>query len=153
HTPKANQNIQLFWSGSWAWSDFEFVDYRIDDQDYSGHALTGVPRHSLTNSLQILLTERLEAWLSHQYTSAMPLNDAGTALAEASHILRAKINWEFPLPHRQSSSGLFRLHLFAGGDNLLNQTYSLGHDINAFGGRYYNAAPLRSYYAGLGLSF
>ncbi len=30
---------------------------------------------------------------------------------------------------------------------LLNETYSLGNDINGFGGRYYNAAAKRNYYA------
>ena len=43
----------------------------------------------------------------------------------------------------------YGLDVFAGVDNLLDLTYSLGNDINAFGGRYYNAAPKRNFYAGL----
>jgi iron complex outermembrane receptor protein len=45
------------------------------------------------------------------------------------------------------------LKLFIGGDNLLNEKYSLGNDINGFGGRYYNAAPGRNYYAGIVVNF
>jgi iron complex outermembrane receptor protein len=41
------------------------------------------------------------------------------------------------------------LNISAGVDNLLNQTYSLGNDINAFGGRYFNAAAKRNYFVGL----
>jgi iron complex outermembrane receptor protein len=41
------------------------------------------------------------------------------------------------------------LNFSAGVDNLLNQTYSLGNDINAFGGRYFNAAAKRNYFVGL----
>ncbi|MEQ9413093.1 MAG: hypothetical protein RIF39_04650 [Cyclobacteriaceae bacterium] len=41
------------------------------------------------------------------------------------------------------------INFFAGGDNLLDKTYSLGNDLNAFGGRYFNAAAGRNYYAGL----
>jgi iron complex outermembrane receptor protein len=38
-------------------------------------------------------------------------------------------------------------------ENLLDQKYSLGNDINGFGGRYYNAAAGRSYYASLVLQW
>ncbi len=45
--------------------------------------------------------------------------------------------------------GKARLKIVAGSDNLLDQRYSLGNDINGFGGRYYNAAAGRNYYASL----
>jgi iron complex outermembrane receptor protein len=35
-----------------------------------------------------------------------------------------------------------------GADNLLNKTYSLGNDLNAFGGRFFNPAPKRNYFLG-----
>jgi iron complex outermembrane receptor protein len=39
----------------------------------------------------------------------------------------------------------------AGIDNLLNENYSLGNDLNAFGNRFYNPAAKRNYFFGLGL--
>ncbi len=45
----------------------------------------------------------------------------------------------------------FRFEVFAGAENLFDVTYSLGNDINGFGGRYYNAAARRNYYAGITL--
>jgi iron complex outermembrane receptor protein len=42
--------------------------------------------------------------------------------------------------------------VFAGIDNALDEKYSLGNDLNAFGGRYYNAAMPRNYYAGLSIT-
>jgi iron complex outermembrane receptor protein len=36
-----------------------------------------------------------------------------------------------------------------GADNLLDEVYSLGNDINAAANRFYNAAPRRNYYVGL----
>ena len=41
------------------------------------------------------------------------------------------------------------MSFYAGIDNLLNETYSLGNDINAAANRFYNAAPNRNYYVGL----
>jgi len=43
--------------------------------------------------------------------------------------------------------------LFMGADNLLNTKYSLGNDINAAAGRYYNAAPGRNFYIGVIIGF
>jgi len=44
-----------------------------------------------------------------------------------------------------------RLMIYVGAGNILNQKYSLGNDLNAVGGRYYNAAAPRNYYAGMKL--
>ena len=41
------------------------------------------------------------------------------------------------------------IDLFLAADNILDKKYSLGNDINGFGGRYYNAAAKRNYHAGL----
>jgi iron complex outermembrane receptor protein len=43
--------------------------------------------------------------------------------------------------------------IYAGANNILNQEYSLGNDINAINGRYYNTAPLLNYYAGISLCY
>jgi iron complex outermembrane receptor protein len=38
-------------------------------------------------------------------------------------------------------------------DNIFDVQYSLGNDINAFGGRYYNAAPGFNFAGGISLHF
>jgi len=45
------------------------------------------------------------------------------------------------------------LDIFIGGENLFNVTYSLGNDINAAGGRYYNVAPGRNFFGGASVHF
>jgi iron complex outermembrane receptor protein len=74
------------------------------------------------------------------------LNDANAVYAGAYHLVEAKAGWE----HRFNKT---RLGIYAGVDNLLNQKYSLGDDLNAIGGRYFNAAAPRNYYVGLNVSF
>ena len=44
---------------------------------------------------------------------------------------------------------VIRTQITVGVNNLLDQQYSLGNDINAVGGRYYNAAPGRNYYVSI----
>lgn len=135
--------IELHWSGSWAWSHFKFTEYRFHTLDHSGHYLTGVPRHTLSNTLRFLIHPNLDVWFTHQFTSSIPLNDANSYWSDDYHILQAKIRWKITRSP---------IHVFGGGNNLLNQSYSLGHDINAFGNRFYNPAPLRNFYAGLELN-
>ena len=72
----------------------------------------------------------------------MPLNDANTVVASKYNVLQAKISWLTPI------STKYKLQFFTGADNILNEKYSLGNDINAMGNRYFNAAPTRNFYAG-----
>src|SRR3546814_10863776 len=88
----------------------------------------------------------------HNVTSRIPLDDAGSVYAGKYHLLQLKLNWQYRLGKQtaQSVAGPL-LELFTGVDKLLNEKYSLGNDINAFGGRYYNAAPLRNFFGGMRL--
>jgi iron complex outermembrane receptor protein len=67
--------------------------------------------------------------------------------AKRYHLLQGKLSWS------KTIGTLCTIKLFVGADNLLNEKYSLGNDINAFGGRYFNPAPLRNYYAGMSFNF
>ncbi|RWY55613.1 TonB-dependent receptor [Mucilaginibacter gilvus] len=126
-------------------SRFNFRDYNVAGNNYSGNKLTGVPREVVVSSLQVLLPQGLSVFVQHNYTSKIPLNDANTVYVGKYHLLQAKASWQHQL-------GKTRLEIYAGADNLLNEKYSLGNDLNAIGNRYYNPAAPRSYYAGLGIS-
>ena len=82
---------------------------------------------------------------TYYLASKIFLDDANTVSASAYHLLGCRIGWKTTIKTK------LKLNFYAGGDNLFNETYSLGNDINAAGGRYYNAAPKRNYYAGVAL--
>jgi iron complex outermembrane recepter protein len=65
-------------------------------------------------------------------------------ISKAFHLLSAKAGYQ-----KQIKS--YNIKLVAGVENILDQTYSLGNDLNAFGGRYFNASPRRNYYATISL--
>ncbi|MDP1973223.1 MAG: TonB-dependent receptor, partial [Sediminibacterium sp.] len=75
-------------------------------------------------------------------TSKISLNDAATVYTEGYELVQAKLSKQ--LKWKQQF-----FQLFAGVDNLFNQSYSLGNDINAVGNRYFNPAPLRNGYMGI----
>jgi iron complex outermembrane receptor protein len=132
---------------SYAYSRFVFENYRIDTENYSGNRLTGVPRSNAVIGLSTNLAKRIHIFVQSIITSRIPLNDANSEYADHYELLQAKIGWIGVKNEKLT------LEFFAGADNLLDQKYSLGNDINAFGGRYFNAAPLRNFYGGINVKF
>ena len=128
-------------------SKFRFGDYRVGDDDFSGNKLTGVPATTIVNHVLFRFPLNIDAYFMHNYTSSIPLDDANTVFADAYQLLQAKVSWSRPMGNRGN------VEVFVGGDNLLNQQYSLGNDINAFGGRFFNAAPPRNFYGGIAIRY
>ena len=123
-------------------NDFSFMDYSIDDKDYSGNALTGVAKTIWSAGFDLSSASGLYLNTSFTQTSKLPLNDASSFYAPSYQVLLGRLGWK-------KEFNAFSIELFTGIDNALNQLYSLGNDINAFGNRYYNPAPGRNYYGGL----
>ncbi|MFD2554648.1 TonB-dependent receptor [Sphingobacterium tabacisoli] len=130
-----------------SYNDYHFGQYKVADKDYSGNRMTAVPQWVWTNNVKIDFPYQLDLNLYHNFTSSMPLGDANSIYAKKFHLVQAKLSYTVPRFYGVS------VQVYAGGDNLLNQRYSLGNDINAFGGRYFNAAATRNFYGGLKLIF
>ncbi|MCQ6960164.1 TonB-dependent receptor [Mucilaginibacter aquariorum] len=127
-------------------SRFKFRDYNVIGANYSGNRLTGVPREVIVSSIQTLFPQNFALFVQHNYTSPIPLNDANTVYAAKYHLLQAKASWQHGISRK------VRFELYAGADNLLNQKYSLGNDLNAVGNRYYNPSPPRNYFFGVNVN-
>ncbi|WP_419801546.1 TonB-dependent receptor [Mucilaginibacter sp.] len=134
-------------SNSLTLSKFRFRDYFNAASNYSGNKLTGVPATVSVSQLNVTFPARLYFFLQHNYTSKIPLDDGNRAFAKTYNLVQTKIGWNKKLGRKTI------LNVFTGIDNLLNQHYSLGNDLNAVGLRYYNAAPLRNWFAGVRVQF
>lgn len=121
--------------------DFRYSNFVQETNDFSGKHLPGTAPHALAAGADLQLPARLYLYASYYGCSRMALNDANTAYSEAYHLLGIKCSYKPRL-------NKIRAELFVGADNLLNQAYSLGNDINAAGGRYFNAAMPLNVYAG-----
>lgn len=128
-------------------SKFTFTDYKVAATDFSNKELTGVPRTVAVSSVQVKFPKDIYLFAQHNYTSRIPLNDANSIYANRYHLVQAKAGWQHIL------KGKTRLDIYAGVDNLFNENYSLGNDLNALGNRYFNPAALRNFYAGFNVIF
>jgi iron complex outermembrane receptor protein len=128
-------------------SKFNFRDYLSANTVYSGNRLTGVPKGSITSSVDVQFPKGFYFFLQHNYTSRIPLNDANAVYADHYNLVQSKLGWK-TLKFNKTS-----LEVFAGVDNLFDERYSLGNDLNAANGRYFNPAATRNFYAGLAYHF
>ena len=126
---------------------FTFDDYVKNGEDFSGNELTGVAPHTVVVSTDFNFKNGLFLNTSYNFTDEIPLDDGNTIYAEAYHLIRLKAGYVF------KPNNLWKLEVFTGIDNLLDETYSLGNDINAFGGRFFQPSPPRNFYGGLRVIF
>jgi iron complex outermembrane receptor protein len=137
------RSLQL--RNSYTLSKFKFDDYLNGENNYSGNKLTGVPKNVVVSSIDLTFPKSYYFFVQHNYTSKIPLNDGNTVYAKQYHLLQAKLGL------RNIKVKNAALEVFIGADNILNQQYSLGNDLNAVNGRYFNPAATRNYYGGLAL--
>jgi iron complex outermembrane receptor protein len=130
------------------WSSYSYQPYRFEEYQqgfvkHSGNRLTGVPRHIVVSGFDISIANGWYLNASVNYTSSLPLTDANDAYADDYTLVQMKAGY-------RSAS---RWHIFAGIDNLFDEVYSLGNDINALGRRFYNPAADRNIFAGIQMNF
>jgi len=138
-------NTARVWA-SYTWNNFAYDDFKQLTNDYSGKKLPSVAKNTVASGLDISTKPGIYINLTYYYSDPIPLNDANTEFASSYNLLGSRIGWRKELKKKN------KLEFFAGIENVFDVTYSLGNDINAAGGRYYNAAPGRNYYGGVSLS-
>ncbi|CAN5165775.1 TonB-dependent receptor [soil metagenome] len=126
---------------------YKFLDYQRLENDFSGNFLTGVAPFVNVLTLDAALRGGFYTNWTYNYTDRIPLNDANTVYATDYNLIIGKVGFKTII------TGAFETDLYVGVDNLLNLRYSLGNDLNAFGGRFYQPSPERNYFAGVRLRY
>ena len=133
-------------SNSFTYQPYKFNNYISGTKNYAGNRETGVPKNIDVITLDINTMPGIYFNANANFTSSIPLTDANDVYADSYWLLQLKLGYKNQF--KKTS-----IDFFAGIDNLLNEKYSLGNDLNAVGGRYFNAAPGRNYFAGVRINF
>lgn len=140
HRKDALKNISIWASPSLNY--FEFENYQQGTSDFSGNQLTGTPKFFGTAGIDFIPEKGFYFQFTSSYGGSIPLDDRNTVYAGEF--------WTFGLrTGYRIKSDRYPFEFIAGADNITDRKYSLGHDLNAAAGRFYNAAPGRSIYAGM----
>ena len=139
----SNTKISL----SHTWNDFKYKNFKQLTSDFSGKKLPGAAQHAVAAGISLETKPGIYAHINYYYSDPIPLNDANTEFASSYNLLGARMGWKKNLHPK------VLMELFMAADNIFDVQYSLGNDINAFGGRYYNAAPGFNFSGGISLHF
>ncbi|WP_237144524.1 TonB-dependent receptor [Pontibacter pamirensis] len=145
---KPEQTLSLLkaWT-SYTYNHFRFDEYQRDEDNFSGNRLTGTAPHAAVAGLDLNTSLGFYLNATGTYVDEIPLNDANTVYADSYLVLGARAGFKRQLGYH------IGLEVFGGVDNLTDEKYSLGNDLNAFGGRYFQPAPDRNYYGGINISY
>lgn len=133
---------KLSLKAAYTYAHYKYGSFKRDTVDLSGKKLPSVP----ANTVSLLADVELKEWYanaSYYYASQIFLNDLNTASATAYHLLGLRMGW------KKKVSRKLEMNVYVGADNLLDEIYSLGNDINDARGRYFNTAAGRNYYGGV----
>ena len=136
YTVQLGQHLSL--RNSESIQNFRFGEYVSGTKSYAGNRLTGTSPYQHASLLQWQIHPRL-LWNSQfLFTDFLYLNDANTAVLPSSRVWNSKISYQ-------------RKHweLWLTVENMTNELYVSGPDLNATGNRFYNASPGRYFQAGL----
>ena len=126
---------------------FRYATFKQLNNDFSGRQLPGVAPHTIAAGVDILTRPGAYIHLNYYYSDRIALNDANAEYASSYQLPAARLGF------KRKAGRHLKLDVFMAADNLLNERYSLGNDINALGNRYYNAAAGVNYQAGIVLQY
>ncbi|HSU51203.1 MAG TPA: TonB-dependent receptor plug domain-containing protein, partial [Segetibacter sp.] len=135
-----------FWL-SHTWHDFHYKSFKQLNNDFSGNRMPAEAPHTISTGFDFLAKNGILGTINYYFSDKIALNDANTAYANAYHLVGLKLGYQTMLGQKM------QIRISGGADNLFDQKYSLGNDANGFGGRFYNAAAGRNYYASLAVQF
>ncbi len=142
------KNEDRLFSGSTVWLShtyhhFLYRNFKQVNADLAGKKIPGISPHTVACGIDVAVKHGLYAGLTYYYSDRIPLNDANVEFASSYNLLGFKTGYS------ETFGKHLKMDIYFSGDNLFNQTYSLGNDINAAGNRFYNAAPGVNYTAGV----
>lgn len=131
----------------YTYNHFRYGSFIKGTSDFSGKEVPSVPGNTFSAMGDLFLKNGIYLNSTFYAASRIFLNDANTFSAKAYQVLGGRIGW------KKTFSKKYKINFYVGADNLLDEVYSLGNDINAAANRFYNAAPRRNYYAGISLQW
>lgn len=125
-------------------SNNTFQEFLLGDSDLSGNRLPGLPKQQLNFQLR---SRNIGSWdflLSGTLVGEIYADDANQTKIDPYQVINLSLQKSFDYSS-------FSIDLFAGINNLFNRDYFDNIRINAFGGRYYEPAPLRNIFVGISI--
>ena len=125
---------------------FEFRRFEADGEDYSGNRIPGLPEEQAFFEFGVGRDQPFMAAINVQLAGAMYADDANETRVSGHSVVNARTGWRW-------ATGQWHVEPWAGLNNITNEQYNSNVRINQFGGRYFEPAPERNWYAGVNVGW
>jgi iron complex outermembrane receptor protein len=141
-TAELAPEVRVQWS--YSFTDARYVTYAVTSgtttTSYATNRVPGVAPNLASLALQLGDPTSRFVSVEERYRSDIPVDDANNAHAPASIVTNIR-----------GTIGMYGVSVFGGIDNLFGEVYDTSVSINAFGGRFFDPAAGRTFYAGIDL--
>lgn len=131
---------------AYTYVDARFDDYVTDTDDFSGNRIPGLAPHRL-DALASYTRGAGYVELRGLYQDAVPTHDAGETFTDAYFIADVRLGMD------GLGSGRARISPYAAVENLFDERYTSSVAVNAFGSRYFEPGPGRTFRVGVDLTW
>ena len=131
---------------AYSYSQFEFSNYIKNNQDLNGNRLPGLPQNLLNADIYYINPKGYFMVMGFSRYSNIYLNDSNDQTTNPYSVLNLRLGNEFQIFGS-------RLKVHVGANNVLNESYYSNLRVNAWGGRFYEPAPLANLYFGTEVIF
>ena len=131
---------------AYTYSQFEFSNYIKNNQDLNGNRLPGLPQNLFNTDIYYINPKGYFMVMGFSRYSNIYLNDSNDQNTNPYSLLNLRLGNEF-----QIFGSRLKIHI--GANNVLNENYYSNLRVNAWGGRFYEPAPLANFYFGAEVIF
>ena len=131
---------------AYTYSQFEFSNYIKNNQDLNGNRLPGLPQNLFNTDIYYINPKGYFMVMGFSRYSNIYLNDSNDQNTNPYSLLNLRLGNEF-----QIFGSRLKIHI--GANNVLNENYYSNLRVNAWGGRFYEPAPLANLYFGTEVIF
>ncbi|NIR44425.1 MAG: TonB-dependent receptor [Gemmatimonadetes bacterium] len=131
-------------SGAYTYSNFEFDRFQNQDGDFSGNEVPGIAPHRFHGRLRYEHGSGLTGSLELTASDGFFVDNANQQRNEGYAVIDLRLGYRVRLSGMEAAP-------FLGLNNAFDGRYNSSVVINAFGARYFEPAPGRNLYLGVGL--
>ncbi|MEP0479300.1 MAG: TonB-dependent receptor, partial [Nonlabens sp.] len=136
------------WSltAAYTFSEFKYNDFVVDDVNFDGNLLPGIPKHLTNIGLQYQSEKGFFATVQASLVGKQYANDSNEATVDGYENINFRTSYSFIYKK-------IAIKPYAGLNNILDQEYTDNVRINAFGSRFFEPAPGINGYGGIEVRF
>ncbi len=131
---------------TYTWTDARFRSFELEDEDLSDNRIPGLAPHRGHVALRTTPGD-LFGEVSATYAHRIPVNDSNSEFTPSHTLMDLRMGL------RQMPVGELTLSPWIAVTNVLDRNYMASVAVNAFGGRYYEPGPGRSFQVGMRAGF